>query len=50
MRGSLLHVTQRDPGIERGGDERMSERVRVTLSHHDIRDRFQSAGATPRYR
>jgi hypothetical protein len=22
MRGSLLHVTQRDPGIKRGGDER----------------------------
>jgi hypothetical protein len=28
MRGGLLHVAQRDPGIERGGDERVSERVR----------------------
>ena len=27
MRGGLLHVTQRDTGIQRGGDERMSERV-----------------------
>jgi hypothetical protein len=27
MRGSLLHVAQRDPGIERGGDECVSERV-----------------------
>jgi len=28
MRGSLLNIAQRDPGIERGGDERMPQRVR----------------------
>ena len=28
MRGGFLEVAQRDPGIQRGGDERMSERVR----------------------
>ncbi len=27
MRGSLLHVAQRDPGIQRGGDERVPQRV-----------------------
>ena len=28
MGGSFLDVAQRDPGIQRGGDERVSERVR----------------------
>ena len=28
MRGSLLDIAQRDPGVERGGDERVPERVR----------------------
>ena len=28
MRGGLLHIAQRDPGIQRGGDERVAERVR----------------------
>jgi hypothetical protein len=27
VRGSLLHVPQRHPGIQRGGDERMPQRV-----------------------
>ena len=27
MRGRLLHVAQRDPRVERGGDERVPERV-----------------------
>ena len=30
MRCRLLHVAQRDPGIKRSGNERMSERVGVT--------------------
>jgi hypothetical protein len=29
MRGSLLHIAQRHPGIQRGGDERVPERVRA---------------------
>ena len=28
MGGGFLHVAQRDPGIQRGGDERMPQRVR----------------------
>jgi hypothetical protein len=28
MGGGFLHVAQRDPGIQRGGDERVSQRVR----------------------
>jgi len=28
MGGSFLHVPQRDPGIQTGGDERVSQRVR----------------------
>ena len=28
MGGSLLHVAQRDPGIERGGNKRVPQRVR----------------------
>jgi hypothetical protein len=27
VRGGLLHVPQRDPGVQRGGNERVSERV-----------------------
>ncbi len=27
VRGGLLHVTQRDPGIQSGGDERVAKRV-----------------------
>jgi hypothetical protein len=27
MRGGLSHVAQRDPGIQGGGDERVSQRV-----------------------
>ena len=37
MRGGLLHVAQRDSGIERGGDECVSERVG--------RDRLADPGA-----
>jgi hypothetical protein len=29
--GGFLHVAQRDPGVERGGDERVSQRVRADL-------------------
>jgi hypothetical protein len=28
VRGGLLHITQRDPGVQRRGDERMPQRVR----------------------
>jgi hypothetical protein len=35
--GGFLHVPQRHPGVERGGDERMSQRVRA--------DMFGDAGA-----
>ena len=31
MRGGLLHVPQRHPGIERGGDKRMPKRVRADV-------------------
>ena len=38
MRGRLLHIPQRDPGIQRGGDDGMPERVR--------RDGLADPGAT----
>jgi transposase-like protein len=28
VRGRFLHVAQRDPGVQRGGDERVPQRVR----------------------
>jgi hypothetical protein len=37
VRGSLLDVAQRNPGIQRGGNERVPERVR--------RDGFGDPGA-----